>query len=126
MCSIPDVADALQSVLHTKANALARESGFVKRASKLTGALFVQTLVFTWLSHAQASLEQMAQTAAARGLSISAQGLEQRFTEAAATPIVFVFSLPYIIAPLLVLFIWGAERTTPATTIGPHAARLGS
>lgn len=85
MCSIPDVADALQSVLHDTANALARSSGFVQRASKLTGALFVQTLVFTWLSHAQATLEQMAQTAAALGLDISAQGLEQRFTQEAAT-----------------------------------------
>jgi hypothetical protein len=85
MCSVPQVADALHRVLHDRANELARTSGFVKRASKMTGALWVQTLVFTWLSNARATLEEMAQTAAALGLHISAQGIQQRFSEAAAT-----------------------------------------
>jgi hypothetical protein len=85
MCSVPQVADALYSVLNEQANELARSSGFVQRASKMTGALWVQTLVFTWLSNARATLEEMAQTAAVLGLPISAQGIEQRFSETAAT-----------------------------------------
>jgi len=85
MCSVPQVADALHRVLHDRANDVARTSGFVQRTSKMTGALWVQMLVFTWLSKPQASLEEMAQTAAALGLHISAQGIQQRFSQAAAT-----------------------------------------
>lgn len=85
MCSVPDVADALQNVLSTVANALSRSSGFVQRASKVTGALWVQTLVFTWLSKPQATLEEMAQTASLLGLPLSAQGVDARFTPQAAT-----------------------------------------
>jgi hypothetical protein len=84
MSSIPKVADALQNVLCEVANRLARSSGFVQRASKMSGALFVQTLVFTWLSKPQATLEEMAQTAATLGLSIRPQGLDERFSERAA------------------------------------------
>lgn len=85
MSSVPHVAHTLQTVLEEVANRLARSSGFVKRHSKMNGALFVQTLVLTWLAQPQASLEQMAQTAALRGLRISPQGLEARFTKQAAT-----------------------------------------
>lgn len=85
MSSIPNVADALQTVLYEVANRLARSSGFVQRHSKMSGALFVQTLVFTWLSKPQATLEEMTQTAATLGLSIRPQGLDERFTERAAT-----------------------------------------
>lgn len=84
MSSIPKVAEALQSVLGEVANRLARSSGFVQRASKMSGALFVQTLVFTWLSQPQATLEAMAQTAASLGLAIRPQGLDDRFSEQAA------------------------------------------
>lgn len=84
MSSIPNVAEALQTVLGQVANRLARSSGFVQRASKMSGALFVQTLVFTWLSKPQATLEEMAQTAATLGLPIRPQGLDARFSEQAA------------------------------------------
>jgi hypothetical protein len=107
MCSVPDVADALRSVLHDKANALARSSGFVQRASKLTGALLVQTLVFTWLSQAQATLEPMAQTGVALGLVISAQGLEQRFTQAAATLV------QQVLEAALATLVQAGESATP-------------
>jgi len=40
--------------------------------------------VFGWLANPQASVEGLAQAAAAVGVAISAQGLDQRFTEAAA------------------------------------------
>ena len=48
------------------------------------GAAFVQTLVFGWMSNPQATLEELAQTAASVGVDITAQGLDQRFTEAGA------------------------------------------
>jgi len=85
MTTVADVTQALQALFTTTADRLARRSGFVQRASKLTGAAFVQALVFGWLADPQASVEALAQAAAAVGVAISAQGLDQRFTEAAAT-----------------------------------------
>jgi len=84
MTTVAELTHALQEVFTTTADALARRTGFVQRASKLTGAAFVQALVFGWLANPQASVEGLAQAAAAVGVAISAQGLDQRFTEAAA------------------------------------------
>ena len=64
--------------------ALARETGFCRRRSKLTAALFVRTTVLGWLAHPTGTLHQLAQAAADGGCSISPQGLAQRFTPAAA------------------------------------------
>ena len=83
MTTVADLTQTLQALFTTTADQLARRTGFVQRASKLTGAAFVQALVFGWLAHPQASVEALAQ-AAAVGVAISAQGLDQRFTEASA------------------------------------------
>jgi len=84
MTTVPQLSQTLQTLFTSTADALARRTGFVQRRSKLSGALFAQALVFGWLANAQASLENLAQTAAAVGVAISAQGLDQRCTEAAA------------------------------------------
>ncbi len=84
MASIPQVAKALQPLLTTVADAAARESGFVRRARKVTGATFVQMLVLGWLGRPDASLGELAQAGARGGLAISAQGLARRFTARAA------------------------------------------
>jgi hypothetical protein len=74
----------MQTVLTTVADAAARTTGLVQRVSKCTGALFTQTLVLGFLSNPQATREELAQTAATLGLTISQQGLDQRMTETAA------------------------------------------
>src|SRR5687767_8431161 len=84
MTSLPQVARALQHVLTAVPDALARETGFCQRPSKLTAAVFVQATVLGWLAHPEATLQQLTQRAAARGVAISPQGLDQRFTPAAA------------------------------------------
>lgn len=61
-----------------------RASGFVQRASPLTARVFVLTLVRGWLDDPRASLGALARTAGRHGTPISAQGLDQRFGEAAA------------------------------------------
>ena len=71
-------------VLTRTAEAAAGNTGFVQRRSKLTGPAFVQTLTFGWLSNPEATLEDLAQTANTVGVSISPQGLDQRFTPQAA------------------------------------------
>src|SRR2546423_14805278 len=84
MTTVPQLAQTLQTLLTTTADALARRTGFVQRQSKMSGALFAQALVFGWLANPHASLENLAQAAAAAGVAISPQGLDQRCTEAAA------------------------------------------
>jgi len=74
----------MQTVLTSVADTAARVTGFVQRESKLTGARFAQTLVLGFLSNPQASREELAQTAATLGLTITPQGFDQRMTETGA------------------------------------------
>lgn len=80
MTSIASVAQALQTVLTTDATQAARLSGCIQRQGKFTGASLCQTLVFGWLANPQATLSQLCQMAAACGVTVSPQGLDQRFT----------------------------------------------
>lgn len=84
MATIPDLASAMQTVLGSIADAAARETGFVQRTSKLTGAKFVQTLVWGWLANGDSTLEELSQMAISTGVQISPQGLDARFTPQAA------------------------------------------
>lgn len=84
MSSIPYVCAALLTVLTTVANTAARSTGFIQRQRTLTGASFVQALVFGFLAKPTASGDFLAQAAAAAGTPISEQGLTQRFTPQAA------------------------------------------
>lgn len=84
MPTIPQVAQAMQTVLTTTAATAARTSGFVQRSSKLTGAAFVQALVFGFLANPQATREDLAHAAAAVGVPITPQGLDHRMTETGA------------------------------------------
>jgi hypothetical protein len=63
MSSVTQVSQQLQSILEERANELARETGCIKRERKFSGADVVQTLVFGWQQHPDASLEQLASTA---------------------------------------------------------------
>lgn len=85
MTSITQVAEAMRTVLTDYAEKAGRDSGFVQRESKMGGAEFAQTLSLGWLSNPEATLEELAQTAATIGVKISAQGLDQRFTQSGAT-----------------------------------------
>ncbi len=82
---IPQVATALHDVLNTIAASLERSTGFIQRAGKVNRALFVQTLVFTFLANPDATGDERVQTAAALGTELTEPGLTQRFTKPAAT-----------------------------------------
>lgn len=85
MMTVTELNETAQRVLIHAAEAVARTTRFTKRASKLTGPAFAQTLVFGWLAHPEATLEELAQTACELGVEISPQGLDERFTRDAAT-----------------------------------------
>jgi DDE family transposase len=82
--TIQNVARELQSVFSGAADLLARQTGFVQRQSKFSGSRFLQTLTFGWLHNPHATLEELAQTAGSVGVSISPQGVDQRFGPKAA------------------------------------------
>jgi hypothetical protein len=84
MPTIPRLAGALQTVLTETADDLARSTGFLKRQRQFTGSGFVQMLVFGLLHDPDASLAQLAQTAAAAGLAVRRQSVAARFTPQAA------------------------------------------
>jgi hypothetical protein len=85
MTSVTQCEAMLNHVLNERANALARETGFVKRERKLTGARFVQVLAVGHLHQPAATLDQLTQDAQVCGVQISASGLHQRCTEQAAS-----------------------------------------
>ncbi|MYF99556.1 hypothetical protein F4212_10585 [Candidatus Poribacteria bacterium] len=77
----------MSKTLHTLqnvANEVAERCGFVQRIRKLSGAAFIQTLVFGWLEAPDASYADLANTARALGIDISRQAIEQHMTPEAA------------------------------------------
>ena len=81
---LTQVPDKMQEVLQTTANEVAQRCGLVQRIRKLTGADFIQTLVFGWLEAPDASYADLANTAKALGIDVSRQAIEQRMTPEAA------------------------------------------
>lgn len=81
---ITRISRAMQNVLTHAATKAAKETGFIQRQVKVTGANFCQTLVLGWLQNPEATLEELCQMGVAVGLEITPQGLEQRFTKVAS------------------------------------------
>lgn len=84
MNTVTQLSKTLQEILTTTANDLARMTGFTQRQSKVTGAVFAQALVLGWLANGEATLEELTQGMAALDVSLSPQGLENRFNKQAA------------------------------------------
>ena len=66
--------------MEERASVLARETGCLQRERKFSGADLLQTWVFGWLTHPDASLEQLASTAEVRHVSVSDTAIDKRFT----------------------------------------------
>lgn len=81
---VTQVSQTMQEILLHKSDSLAEETCFIKRQRKLTGSLFTQILVFSWLTNPTASLEDFSQTAQSLSLSISPQSLDERFSQESA------------------------------------------
>lgn len=66
MNTLPQVTEAMQTILNDVAERAARTNGLIRRPTrvKLTGAQFVQTLVFGFLADPHASREALARIAA--------------------------------------------------------------
>jgi Transposase DDE domain len=82
--NVVGLAGALQTLLTADANALASATRLVQRERKLSGAAWVQTLVFGWGHQPDASLEELAEHAGLLGVAITPQGLDRWFVPEAA------------------------------------------
>ena len=80
MTSIAQVEESLKQILEQRANELARETGCIQRERKFTGADLLQTFVFGWQQHPDASLEQLTWVAEVREVSVSETAIDKRFT----------------------------------------------
>lgn len=126
---IDPVATALQMVFNRFAADAAHDSGFVRRQSKLTGDVFVRTLTFGWLHNPEATLEELAQVAADLGVSISPQGIEQRFSprsaayleQVLAAAVTQVLASDAVAVPLLQRFAGGVCLMDSSTLVVPAA-----
>jgi len=68
--------------------------------AKFTASTLIQTLVFGWLAHPDARVEQLAPCAARVGVDVSPQAIDQRFTLATAQLVreVLLRSVQHLIA----------------------------
>jgi hypothetical protein len=98
--SINELAENLQKLLIEDANTIGRESGFIQRQRKLSGASFAQALLFGWQANPHASLEDLCQSACQAGVKISPQGLQERLNSAPANDFLYrllLRSLEYLV-----------------------------
>ena len=84
MTSLSQVECSLKHMMEERANVLARETGCIERQRKFSGADLLQTLVFGWLGHPDASLEALASVATLREVEVTDTAVHKRFTQACA------------------------------------------
>ena len=73
------LAEALQTLFTAGADQAAKDSGMIRRQRKLTGAGFVQAVVFHWLDNPQATIEEVIED-----LDLSEQAFNERLDDRAA------------------------------------------
>ncbi len=84
MAIIPHLSQTMQTLLTTTTETIAAALAYVKRPdrAKFTPSTLVQTLVYGWLAHPTATVEQLAQMADRVGVDVSPQAIDRRFTDA--------------------------------------------
>ena len=74
MISVTQLTQTLRQILEEEANELAKETGFIQRERRISGADFAQTLIFGWLQDPQVTLDGMTQIAQRREVEITSSG----------------------------------------------------
>jgi hypothetical protein len=82
--SVAELQPVLHDLFNDTADHLARDTGFCRRARKLTGPAFAKSLVFALLKRPDATLDDFAEMAEALGVAVTPQAFDQRFGPAAA------------------------------------------
>jgi hypothetical protein len=84
MSDIPELAEAMQTILGETADTLAKETDFIKRERAFKGSSYAQTLVFGWIANPKSTIVELQQTAVAFGVNVTAQAVDKKFTKAAS------------------------------------------
>jgi hypothetical protein len=84
MSSVAYLSEQLQHILEERADIVAKETGCVQRQRKFSGASLLQTLVFGWQQHPDASLENLASMAELHEVEVTDTAVHKRFTPRAA------------------------------------------
>lgn len=84
MNSVAYLSEQLFHLLEERADIVATETGCVRRTRKFSGASLLQTLVFGWQQHPDASLEQLASVAELHDVEVTDTAVQKRFTPKAA------------------------------------------
>ena len=79
---VTQVALTMQNMLGLVAEQVARGCRLIRRQRKFSGATLVQTMVLGFLRKPNASLDDLAATAAQLGVNVTPQAIEKRFTAA--------------------------------------------
>jgi hypothetical protein len=79
-----EIESCVQRLFHERAQQWALSTGFVQRASKISGSTCAQTLVFGFLNQPEASYTDLQQTMELQGVHVSPQAIEERMTPEAA------------------------------------------
>jgi PII-like signaling protein len=82
MAEVTQLAPKLQVFFTQTAEAIARKTKFVQRKSKMTGALFLQSIMFGFEEQPDACLTDLIETSEDLGVTISKQGLQERIQDA--------------------------------------------
>lgn len=83
MYTLADSDVAIQEFFTATADEVARETQFVVRTSKVSGAHWLQVWVFGFLETEDATLNQLAQVSTDLGVALVAQGLDNRLSRTA-------------------------------------------
>ncbi len=82
--TIPQLSAQLQSLFTTEADQLARDTGCVQRARKLTGSVLAQSLVFGQWAHPHGTFAQHVFAVALQGVTVSESAVQQHLHRAAS------------------------------------------
>lgn len=125
MTTISQVSQAMQELLTTAAQAADAKLHYTKRPdqAKFSASTLTQTLVLGFLAHPDATIDQLAHTAARVGVAVTPQAIDQRFSfgTAALLQEVLSASMQHLIAadgvaiPILQRF--AGVRVHDSTTI---------
>jgi len=82
--SVPQLAEAIKSVLQSHANRAGVATGFIQRVREFTGATFAQTMILGQIQEGEIAMSDLASFARQVGVNVSAQAIDKRFTEKTA------------------------------------------
>ena len=84
MSSVSQIETCLERLFGERANELARETGYIQRQRKFTGASLARTFIFGWMENEQMTLERFTQIAQYSKVAVSDTAIHKRLSKQGA------------------------------------------